>query len=143
MEKKICSNCKEDLSINNFSKKGFYSNGRQRYQYTCKKCHKKYKDQHYINNKQYYKDKARKTTITFIEWFTEIKKTLFCELCGENRHWVLDFHHIDPKEKDREIAVLMRNGSKRKILDEIKKCKVLCSNCHRNLHYTEKHAPVF
>ena len=72
------------------------------------------------------------------EWFIEFKKELKCEICGEGRYWVLDFHHIDPTKKDIEVSILIRKGSKKKALEEIQKCKVLCANCHRDLHYNER-----
>jgi predicted nucleic-acid-binding Zn-ribbon protein len=73
------------------------------------------------------------------EWFQEIKKTLKCEQCGNSDFRVLDLHHLDPAQKDTEVSSLVQNGhSKKKILDEIAKCKVLCANCHRIEHYEEK-----
>jgi hypothetical protein len=73
-----------------------------------------------------------------INWYIEIKKNLKCESCGESRYWVLDFHHINPKEKEYEVSSLIRIGNKKRVLDEINKCKVLCANCHRDLHHQEK-----
>ena len=70
------------------------------------------------------------------------KKTLCCEICGENRYWVLDFHHKNPKEKDLEVALVVRQCSKQKLLDEIKKCMVVCSNCHRDIHHKEREAGI-
>lgn len=71
-------------------------------------------------------------------WVEEIKKDLRCEICGESRHWVLDFHHKDPSVKEAGIAVLLGRGTIGKITEEMAKCQVLCSNCHRDLHYREK-----
>lgn len=67
------------------------------------------------------------------EWFWEYKKTLACSKCGFNHPAVIDFHHTGKKEAG--IAELVQQGSsKEKILAEIKRCEVLCSNCHRILH---------
>ncbi len=71
-----------------------------------------------------------------------IKLQLGCSRCGYNEHpAALEFNHIrgvklfnisqDPKR------------SMKAILDEIEKCEVLCSNCHRihtheNNHYHSK-----
>ena len=47
---------------------------------------------------------------------------------------VFDFHHIDPSKKEFSIG-----GSRfhrfELIKDELDKCELLCSNCHRELHY--------
>lgn len=45
----------------------------------------------------------------------------------------LDFHHLNPSEKDLEVSLLTRYSTKR-VKDEIRKCVVLCANCHRKLH---------
>ncbi len=68
----------------------------------------------------------------------DIKKTLNCNNCKENRWWLLDFHHTDPSTKENTVSKLVRTSNKEKVLDEIKKCEVLCANCHRDLHYKEK-----
>ena len=62
-----------------------------------------------------------------------IKKTLKCSICGEDRWWVLDFHHTDPNKKEKHISHLIE--SPKKLQEELKKCIVVCSNCHRDLHY--------
>jgi len=53
---------------------------------------------------------------------------------------VYDFHHIDPKEKEAGIAKLLQSYSvdHPKIQQELEKCILLCSNCHRTLHATEE-----
>lgn len=59
-----------------------------------------------------------------------------CKMCGikatlENEV-IFDFHHRDPKMKDFDIGANMRGEE---ALLEIKKCDVLCSNCHRMKHH--------
>jgi hypothetical protein len=73
------------------------------------------------------------------DWFLEYKKTLKCERCGDSRWYVLIFHHKNPQEKEFEMSNFTKLGkSKRDVLNEIKKCLVLCHNCHVELHYIEK-----
>lgn len=138
METRKCTICKENLPLNS----EYYSNrqykGNNVYQAACKKCHKEYRRQHYIDNIDKYKDKAIKYRRNFIELFKEYKKSLCCEFCKDDRHWVLDFHHTDKNEKDIEISLLVRKSSKRLLDKELEKCIVLCANCHRDLHYKEK-----
>lgn len=45
----------------------------------------------------------------------------------------LDFHHL--KDKEFNISNEIRNLSIENLKKEINKCVVLCSNCHRKLHY--------
>ena len=60
-----------------------------------------------------------------------------CSICGMYHPGVLDFHHVDPSKKDFTIAK-SRTKSKEKFLRELDKCIVLCSNCHRILHWRER-----
>ena len=54
-----------------------------------------------------------------------------CTRCSITDHRVLDFDHIDPMTKRFSLCV----GSMRKpwetLIEEAKKCQLLCSNCHR------------
>lgn len=57
-----------------------------------------------------------------------------CMACGFDR-WLasLDFHHLCPSEKDPNFRTL--SGWKwERVVSELKKCILLCSNCHRALH---------
>lgn len=56
-----------------------------------------------------------------------------CQICGYNRSpAALDFHHIDPLEKDFSIS--SRMSSFNAIKAELDKCVLVCSNCHREIH---------
>ena len=104
----------------------------------CRKCQKEYRKKHYENNKDKYIQKARVYNKKVSDWFDEYKSNLTCSNCPESRWWVLDFHHLDPSEKEYSLGHLKSQGSKPKLLKEMAKCIVLCSNCHRDLHYQEK-----
>lgn len=74
-----------------------------------------------------------------LTWFIEYKRNLKCELCPESHIAALDFHHCDPKKKRAGINRLINNNNSLEVIqEEIQKCRVLCSNCHRKLHYEEK-----
>ena len=63
-------------------------------------------------------------------------KGMHCEECGYGKNYAaLEFHHIVPETKDFQLD--LRSLSNRKwetILTEAKKCLLLCSNCHAELH---------
>lgn len=100
----------------------------------CKDCYKIVRKKSYDSNKAYYINKSKKRRKEINDWFREIKSKLSCETCGFSHPAALDFHHFD-KNKDSEVSNIVKTASKKKILDEIKKCIVLCSNCHRIHHY--------
>ena len=59
-----------------------------------------------------------------------------CSVCGYNKCAVaLDFHHEGDEKKEKAISYLVNSSFNfNKVLEEIKKCIVLCANCHRELH---------
>lgn len=62
-----------------------------------------------------------------------------CSQCGYDRCVeALEFHHIDPTEKEGTIARYSRRvfspATKSLIDQEVSKCVVLCANCHREKH---------
>ena len=59
-----------------------------------------------------------------------------CGCCGyEGPSCVMDFHHLDPNEKELGLGAVRGNlKSWEKIVNEIRKCVMLCSNCHREHH---------
>ena len=70
------------------------------------------------------------------EW-VEYKKTLSCIKCGQTHPAALDFHHVVRSKDNNKVHKLLRNGAYLAIWDEIKKCVVLCANCHRIHHFDE------
>jgi predicted HNH restriction endonuclease len=55
-----------------------------------------------------------------------------CSLCeGVFNSGVFDFHHTNPKEKETQVS---KATSYKQILEEVKKCIMLCANCHRTIH---------
>lgn len=58
-----------------------------------------------------------------------------CEKCGYNRcSAALEFHHTDPALKDPSWDT-MKTRTFEAIREEIDKCILLCSNCHREEHH--------
>ena len=58
-----------------------------------------------------------------------------CQICGYSRSvWALDFHHIDDKLKSFDLSSGGLTRSWVKVQEEIKKCVLVCSNCHREIH---------
>ena len=67
-----------------------------------------------------------------------------CYICGYNKYKeVLEFHHIIPDEKEFGIGFIT-SKSLENIVKEIKKCILVCSNCHREIHLgvTEFNVPM-
>lgn len=58
-----------------------------------------------------------------------------CSICGYDKCIAaLECHHLDPTQKDTSIKDII-SGSWSRIVKELDKCCLLCSNCHREHHY--------
>lgn len=90
---------------------------------------------------RYYREKSKQgSTDRISEHRRRIKRKAIhysggqCIRCGYNRcHAALDFHHIDPTEKEFRLAA-GRTWGWDKCKVEIDKTILICSNCHRELH---------
>jgi len=104
----------------------------------CRNCHNKIhaneRDQIKIDitatGRNIQKVRARKRKQ---EYMANYKKDHPCS-CGESDPRCLVFHHENPKDKEYKMAGLC-NGSWDNIKSEIKKCTVMCANCHMLFHY--------
>jgi len=69
-------------------------------------------------------------------WLREYKKQSICEKCGENHPACLEFHHVNPNNKEIEISrAVTNNWSINRLQIELGKCVCLCCNCHRKIHW--------
>lgn len=58
-----------------------------------------------------------------------------CSVCGYDRCAdALEFHHLDPSQKDFGISSKRYTRSWVKVKEELDKCILVCSNCHREIH---------
>lgn len=96
-----------------------------------RKWYREHKKQYYERLVEYRKRKRK--------WMENLKSRLVCENCGASHISFLVFHHIDPKKKDINLGnVANACWSEKRILKEMEKCKVFCSNCHLKFHWEER-----
>lgn len=125
MDVKICTKCKRELPIDDFNWRDKKKGTRRS---ECKYCHTAYMNELYQNKRKIVED---------------LKTKKSCQKCGENRGYVLDFHHLDPSVKENTVARMISNNFRLDYtLQEIEKCIVLCSNCHREFHYLNDNSGV-
>ena len=80
----------------------------------------------------------KRLKLKFDAIINKIKTESGCVHCGNNfsdNPQVLDFHHVDPKTKNVSYFFRTSYNQFNKVLKEIKKCIVLCANCHRIEHH--------
>lgn len=65
-----------------------------------------------------------------------------CNICGYNKsNSALQFHHIYPQQKEYGLATKGTCHDLNKDIAELKKCILVCANCHREIHdgfYSQK-----
>jgi hypothetical protein len=102
-----------------------------------KAYHKLRSREHYLKTQDETKLRNAKTRKKKREEWVEFKSTLSCTNCGFSHPAVIDFHHVERKDK-RSVHKLAQNSNYTTAREEIKKCIVLCANCHRIVHYEER-----
>lgn len=132
---KQCGICKKVMS--NFS---FYrcKKCKDGLQSACKECGRISSQKHAKANSNKFFKYTKERKEKFFKKFDEYKKKLVCNMCGEDRHYVLEFHHKDQNKKTGTIARIKQNCNWEQLMAEISICEVLCANCHREYHYNNK-----
>jgi hypothetical protein len=99
----------------------------------CRPCRSAYGKEHYAANRQLYIDRAavqkQQLAVERTTFLIDFFKTHPCVDCGETDPLVLEFDHL--RDKSFTIGLELRHRKWQDILDEIKKCEVVCANCHR------------
>lgn len=124
---KVCTKCKQEKDIESFSKRRGLE-----LMFWCKLCVKSYDKARYTNGpteRLRAKGKQKKYREVNTRLILEYLKNHFCANCNENDPIVLEFDH--QRDKKHNISQMISTFSWKSILEEIKKCQVLCANCHR------------
>ncbi len=133
---KRCSKCLKRKTLTEFYFRKTGSKAGQYYNH-CKICLKERGKNYYRNNRERqlalanirrreYRKKRRN--------FINKQKDKPCTDCGKKYpHYVMDFDHRNGNDKAGNIAHLLNQNfwSYEKLLEEIKKCDIVCANCHR------------
>lgn len=86
---------------------------------------------HYRNNKKQYLNRNKERKRVMFEYVRKIKDTPCKDCRGSFPYYVMDLDHRETSEKVDVIGKIILNGSWRKLYEEIKKCDIVCANCHR------------
>lgn len=110
---KLCPKCNKENNLDDFYKK---DGGRK--QGWCKSC---------VLSLQ--KERWKQRKIKSVELLGGK-----CCKCGYDRNLAaLDFHHVNPEEKEYNFNELVKRNWN-EVVSELKKCVLLCKNCHAEEH---------
>ncbi len=110
---RTCIGCNESKPKSEFHKNGKYFHSR------CKSC---------LYERDRHKKLARRIKIVKLMGGK-------CRHCNYAKNYAaLDIHHKDPKTKELTGQEL-KEKPWNKVIEEIKKCELLCRNCHMEFHH--------
>jgi len=129
----ICRICKIDKVEEDFHYQTKKKDKRKKY---CKECAKDYRKKYYEANREKSIEYSLKSTnekrTRYRQFIWDYLSENPCIVCGEGDPIVLEFDHRDPSEKDFTVSEMIHKGIGIELIkSEIKKCDILCSNCHK------------
>jgi len=153
----VCDSCDEKKRLTEFHKNGtgqkYEANDPRRYRPTCNRClaptNSSVADPAFQPDRKGPPKRTRRTRIEKNKYAAAGKRKIRrstriaclkylsaqgCAECGQRDPRVLEFDHLDPSKKDQNIATLISGGyawSSEVLRREIRKCRILCANCHR------------
>ena len=140
-ETRICKICVKEKPIKSF----YLYKGRPRRR-ICFGCNSKIYRNKSSENKKKIKNIGIKAKKKYASKREEYRRQLMidinqnsCQKCGFADFRALHFHHKNPDEKQFGINwALQHSYGYQTLLEEAKKCEILCPNCHTLDHYSEK-----
>lgn len=93
----------------------------------------------YAKNKEKQKARTRKYRFVLKDKVSEYKASHPCVDCGEMYpSCVMDFDHTG-EDKSANVSFLASGNYSKKVWEEIEKCELVCSNCHRIRTHNRDH----
>lgn len=139
-----CTKCKDiKIEERDFS---FRDLAKQKRSSRCKACIKLVSDAWYVANKDRHNNGNRKSRAAWGKKQRDTNnqlvnkiKSVPCKDCGvQYPHWIMDFDHVSGV-KSGNVATMVHNCKPIEVLmEEISKCEVVCSNCHRDRTYKRR-----
>lgn len=134
---KTCSQCKISKE-----EAEFYWASQGRLRSNCKVCHKAHmrprSQAHYSKNKEYYTARNKAQRASLSEYIRTLKDFPCVDCNQKHPWWVMQFDHVKGSKK-YNVSMMAKYGSRALVDAEVKKCEVVCANCHANRTYRRKH----
>lgn len=134
MDTKLCNDCDSVKSVTEFHANKARPDGLQAY---CKECKRSRDRKCYKDNKEVYVERNSNNRRLLRDEINDIKASAGCRYCDETDFCCLEFHHHSG-DKENTISRLVQTAARLKALAEVKKCHVVCRNCHAKLHADRK-----
>lgn len=98
----------------------------------CRECRNAYDRQYYAQRGGPARRARNKARIDAARaWMNELKVDLSCIDCGERfPAFVMHWDHLPGFEKAGDISTMVGHRKRQAILEELRKCELVCANCH-------------
>ena len=108
----------------------------------CRSCNREYQASWCNKNKIKQQERVKKNRNRLQDFILEIKESNKCFICNEQNPLILEFDHVE--NKTEAVSEMVRIGVKPEtIKNEISKCRILCSNCHRIKTHIENNSYIY
>ena len=137
---KVCNIAKELVDFR-------FRNKKKRIRHNqCRACDAEYKKRNYTENKLKIIPRTKQNVIQSRlrkqEFIFEYLRNKYCIDCGETDPIVFDFDHVRGK-KEFCISIGTMSRSLTKLKEELSKCEIRCSNCHRRKTAKERNYWIY
>lgn len=123
---RVCARCAEWKTNDEFhdSRTGQFS--------YCRDCRRSYDRQYYDERGRSARRARQRARIYRARaWMASLKEGVPCRDCGEIFPvWVMHWDHLPGFEKVDQVSSMVQSRTRSVVLEEIKKCELVCANCH-------------
>ena len=98
----------------------------------CRGCRRAYDRRYYHEGGKDARNARNKKRMRAARaWMTSLKAGVACADCGQTfPAYVMHWDHLPGFEKIESISVLVGRFPRTLVLEELKKCELVCANCH-------------
>lgn len=108
----------------------------------CKSCHNEYQKAFYKKNPRSISESSKRNHDRIREFVKESKNIPCVDCKIKYPYYVMDFDHVRGDKKFILAVAASKYRSIKSIQEEIDKCEVVCSNCHRERTFNRKLNPL-
>lgn len=127
LETKVCPRCKNPKLLSEF---GWRNKAKGKLQVYCNSCRHTYDQNHQKSNPDLYVARNQRARERLRAWVASLKSGPCVDCHNIFPPCVMDFDHRSGKVSNISLMVTQCK-SRASILEEISKCDLVCSNCHR------------
>jgi hypothetical protein len=120
-----CGSCGVKKPLEYFHRRGAIQ------QSVCRACRREYDAAYHRRTRQRRLEQKRRYHEELVVWHSLLKDAPCADCGGRFHHAAMSWDHCEPEAKLFDVSSMVsKTHSKRKILEEIAKCDLVCANCH-------------